>query len=670
MKKRGQKPNSQTFTILLRGLADHAGNPTTLGTALSIYHSISAPNSNVNRNIIHTNALLKICSRQLDLDSMWDIVSKLPDNGSYAASNWTFTTILQTMREKALKDSNGTGDSNAAAARREETIVEGRKLWAVIIGRWRKGDIVVDEKLVCAMGRLLTIGSRPRDWDDVLSLVQQTMAIPRAVPRLGTEAREQGGQPRVRAPNSGADVKNDNSEIVVEHDEARPGSEFGDSFGYEASTQARGRTSAPSNYAKPGNNTLSLLMDACLKTAQKGPALHYWRLLTQPGGVHVVRPDTDNIHMLLRILRFKRASSEAMKILQHDMRELRLPYTAKTLRLAMSACVRDVLSPNVMENANRLLDLMSENFDKPDLNVLAQYTEVAAKSAEHLATVHASHANIGKTNANEPRADIKLLVSAVNRLKGGEWRPSLLSDTIKSVRDELGLAIPRPGTGPSPDPRSLEFAESDELGDAPAATAKPREKVAAFVAQRELLSTLLRNVVGLYDKILNAVAEERAKLSKTSSDAPYAIFGITPAAEKGFVDAKKSMAKQLTRLNNRGQEVKRQEVQRGARQGRMDRRVVEENQEEGEEGEEGESEEEIDMGGRKWMPGVRPRSGIQKSMARQKAVVEPTIEEDVGEEEAVEELDMGDRKWLPSSSIDRSVAGQRSGHRANAGSRR
>jgi len=636
MKKRGQKPNSQTFTILLRGLADHADNPTTLGTALSLYHSISAPNSNVNRNIIHTNALLKICSRRLDLDSMWDIVSKLPDNGSYAANSWTFTTILQTMREKALKDSNGTGDSNAAAARREEAIVEGRKLWAVIIARWRKGDVVVDETLACAMGRLLTIGSRPRDWDDVLSLVQQTMALPRAVPRLGTEAREQGGQPRVRAPQSGADVKNDNSEIVVEHDEARPGSEFGDSFGYDNPARTRARAGAPSNYAKPSNNTLSLLMDSCLKTAQKATALHYWRILTQPDGAYVVKPDADNIHMLLRILRSNRASSEAMKVLQHDMRELRLPYTIKTLRLAMSACVRDILNPDVMENAGRILDLMSENFDKPDLNVLAQYTEVAAKSAEHLAIVHASHAHLGRTKPNEARADIKLLVSAVNRLKGGEWRPSLLSDTIKSVRDELGLAIPRPSTT-SPDTRSLEFADSDDLGDAPRTMAKPRDKVAAFVAQRELLSTLLRNVVGLYDKILNAVAAERAKLAATSSDAPYAIFGITPAAENGFLDAKKSMSKQLTRLNNRGQEIKRQEVQRGARQGRQNRRAVQENREEalgegeGEvegvavgEGEgEGEEEEEIDMGGRKWLPGVRPRSGIHK--ARQRSVVKPTV---------------------------------------------
>jgi len=554
---------------------------------------------------------------------MWDIVSKLPDNGSYAANSWTFTTILQTMREKALKDSNGTGDSNAAAARREETIVEGRKLWAVIIGRWRKGDIVVDETLACAMGRLLTIGSRPRDWDDVLSLVQQTMAIPRALPRLGTEAREEEGQPRVRAPRSRADVKNDNSEIVVEHDEARPGTEFGDNFGYEDSARARGRAGGPSNYAKPSNNALSLLMDACLKTAQKGPALHYWRILTKPDGAYVVKPDTDNIHMLLRILRSNRASSEAMKVLQHDMRELRLPYEVKTLRLAMSACVRDVLSPNVMENANRLLDLMSENFDKPDLNVLAQYTEVAAKSAEHLAIVHASHAHIGKTKSNEPRADIKLLVGAVNRLKGGEWRPSLLSDTIKSVRDELGLAIPRPSTA-SLATHSLEFADSDELGNAPAPSAKPREKVAAFVAQRELLSTLLRNVLGLYDKILNAVADERAKLSATSSDVPYAIFGITPVAEKGFLDAKKSMAKQLTRLNNRGQEVKRQEVQRGARQGRQDSRAVETKVVNGnavEEEGEGEEEEEINLGGRKWMPGVRPRSGIHKSVAMQRAAV-------------------------------------------------
>ncbi|KAJ5024864.1 PPR repeat family-domain-containing protein, partial [Bipolaris maydis] len=58
MKKRAQFPDSYTYTILLRGLSLNAHTSGALSHALSIYHSLSAPNSRVEPSIIHTNAAL------------------------------------------------------------------------------------------------------------------------------------------------------------------------------------------------------------------------------------------------------------------------------------------------------------------------------------------------------------------------------------------------------------------------------------------------------------------------------------------------------------------------------------------------------------------------------------------------------------------------------------
>lgn len=380
MKKRGQKPDSYTYLLLLRGLADHAHHPHTLGRALSLYHAINAEKSSerstVIRNIIHTNAILKVCSRADDLDSMWDIASQLPDRGPHAANNWTYTTIFNCMRNQAI-NINAQESAEDVARGREATIVDARKLWTPVIQRWRQGDLLVDEVLVCAMGRLLLIGSRPRDWDDVLSLVRQTMNIPRLLPRLGSAAREASGAERIRAPAIPADMKNDAGEIVDEYGDARPGDEFNavddivipKTVG--ASALARGRT--PSHtfiYARPGHSTLSLILEACLKMAAKQPARNYWDLLTDPSG-YAVRPDFDNVSNYLRILRQARAAAEAVALVCDEMPRLHLVPSGKIYRIAMSACQRDSKNPNILEHVGRLLKEMPRTCTTVDITTLS-----------------------------------------------------------------------------------------------------------------------------------------------------------------------------------------------------------------------------------------------------------------------------------------------------------
>jgi hypothetical protein len=197
MKKRQQFPDSYTYTILLRGLSINAHESGALGKALSIYHSMSAPNSRVEPSIIHTNAVLKVCARAVDMDALWGIVGKIPEKGAGSANAITYVTIINAIRQSLLLGMPVGETAEQLAVRKEQSIVEGRRIWEEIVAKWRNADLIIEEELVCAMGRLLLIGARPRDWDDVLSLVEQTMDIPRFVPRLGSPERTTAGFPRL-----------------------------------------------------------------------------------------------------------------------------------------------------------------------------------------------------------------------------------------------------------------------------------------------------------------------------------------------------------------------------------------------------------------------------------------------------------------------------------------
>ncbi|MCJ1302565.1 hypothetical protein MMC08_005369, partial [Hypocenomyce scalaris] len=191
MKKRAQPPDSHTYTILLRGLASHQDYSQTLSRALSVYNSMFAPNSPVKPSITHSNAVLKVCGRRGDIDALYGIAAKLPTHGVGAPDNLTFTTILNAVRHAAWTfNGSKIGETPAETTeRRQRAVNEGRRMWDDIIGRWRKGNIWIDEALVCAMGRLQLMGRHPTNLDAVLSLVEQTMAIPRMVPRLNDPER-------------------------------------------------------------------------------------------------------------------------------------------------------------------------------------------------------------------------------------------------------------------------------------------------------------------------------------------------------------------------------------------------------------------------------------------------------------------------------------------------
>ncbi len=371
MKKRAQVPDAHTFTILFRGLGAHAHYSQALTKAISLYHSMFADNSPVKPNIIHTNSVLKVCTRAKDMDSLWGIAAKLPARGPGAPNNLTFTTILNAVRQSVADHLENSVSEEGLSRRRQKAILEGRRMWDDIIGRWRAGDIWIDEELVCAMGRLLLVGGRPRDWDDVLSLIEQTMAVPRLLPRFGDPAREHAPTPQLAAPDDAIFEREDR-----EDGEPEPGREF-DPVDISKTVFKAAKESQAAAYAKPGRNTLSLVMDACLKMRAKQTAQEYWDLLTDPKG-YDVRPDANNHHVYMRLLRQSRASKESLTLLREEIAsQTNVLSLRKTFRIAMSTCVRDKNNPQVMTHASRILDLMQTKLADPDIKTMQMYLKLA-----------------------------------------------------------------------------------------------------------------------------------------------------------------------------------------------------------------------------------------------------------------------------------------------------
>lgn len=364
MKKRAQIPDAYTYTTILRGLAEHSHYPLALQKALSIYHSMSAENSHVDPTIIHTNAALKVCARAGDIDALFGIAAQLRPKGPNAPNNLTFTTIFNAIRQDQVQVPLDGMSSEMLQARRAKAIIDARRMWDDIVGRWRRGDIWIDEELVCSMGRILLLGNN-RDLDDIFSLIEQAMNIPRFIPRLGTEARAKI-EPSLQGNSELAAQAEKSKDTDVESMPLNPLDDF--------KPVKPPRSREGSGFAKPGPNTLSLVLETLNKLRSKSSMAKYWQTFTT---THNVLADSQNFHSYLRNLRLFRASSETVKLIMEMPSEM---LEKKTFRIALSTCVRDKNNPGVFANAGKILDLMQSSLTDLDIPALESYLEVAITS--------------------------------------------------------------------------------------------------------------------------------------------------------------------------------------------------------------------------------------------------------------------------------------------------
>lgn len=388
MKKRAQQPDAYTFTILLRGFSWYPQFSQSTSRALAIYMSMFAKNSPVRPSIIHTNAVLKVCALAHDIDAMLGIAADLPTRGSGAPNQLTFTTILNAIRSQAFAESTGrkappgwenmdTNEITALAVR------QGRRIWVEVRQRWMRGDLSLDEEFVCAMGRLLLLGREAHDHDDVLSLLEQTMGLPRQAARVadpalgGAEEPPESDDGSEHRPYSPADV-----ELETTLSSPKEGDNFREPFGDPFALVPK--AAGPSQPAvRPGRNTLSLVLDACIRLKNTRAAQDYWGILTSPDGHHKIIPDSDNYHMYLRLLRLQKSAKLAVELVE-ELRSGDLTGSAgvlqkKTFRIALSCCVRDSKNRNSIVHAGKLVKIMTDTLPYPDTKALGMYLQVAVR---------------------------------------------------------------------------------------------------------------------------------------------------------------------------------------------------------------------------------------------------------------------------------------------------
>ncbi|TPX08983.1 uncharacterized protein E0L32_009562 [Thyridium curvatum] len=345
MKKRGQLPNAQTYTVIFKGCAQSPHAKLGVAEATRIYYSM-LNSDRIKPNTIHMNAVLQVCAKAGDIESLFNIVNTTNDT-IRAPSNLTYTTILNALRANTVRPYTRPGDAGDVHPRLEETqssIQRAKAVWEDAISRWRKGQITIDEELVCAMGRILLLGSF-KDNDDVLSLIEQTMNIPRLdKPELASPAGQKSPDGTAAPAGPAATTANKSFKSVqLSH----------------------------ALFAHPGRNSLSLILTSLGATRKTSLAIRYWDLFTSK---HGIEPDSENWYRMLRVLRTGHASEKTAELLQRMPPRLMEP---KTFQLAMATCVSDNLNDHAFANAGKILDVMMKNLTPPDPQTLRQYLRVA-----------------------------------------------------------------------------------------------------------------------------------------------------------------------------------------------------------------------------------------------------------------------------------------------------
>ena len=420
MKRRAQTPDSYTYSLLFRGFAKHVDRePSILTRALRIYHSMFSDNSPVAPTTIHTNSMLQICAKAKDVDTMFAIAAKLPEKGRGAPDNLTFTTIMNAIRVMAWTVSSTSVETEKQKHdRRYKAVLQGRRMWVDVVGQWRLGHMIMDEDLVCAMGRLLLLGDTAKDYDDVLSLLEQTMRLRRLMPRLGDPVRQNHPQGSETTPDTTLQLqqneettkipaRDSDSDVVVPisklHTPSREIKDTDSEFSSELEKLAP--SSISRIYAIPGRNTLSLVMDACTRMRATRAAQGYWEKITRE-----VEADLENYHMYLRVLRVSRASSMAVDLVANMVTPrhssgLDVGAIAKTFRIGMSACNRDSNNPSSLKNGVRLVRLMQNTLETMDVRTIEMFQQlirtryrenlwVVEDMCDALEALHASFLNV------------------------------------------------------------------------------------------------------------------------------------------------------------------------------------------------------------------------------------------------------------------------------------
>lgn len=387
MKKRAQLPNAQTYTVIFNGCAESIHPKIAVAEALRIYQTMLA-SSRLQPNSTHLNALLTVCSKAGDIESMF--VALRTANGIRSPDNTTYTIILNTLRNQpgniiVPKDRKDKELSDEVMASRATTISRARLVWEEAITRWKKGEIAMDESLMCAMGRILLLGGAA-ETDAILGVVAEVLDI-----RTLRDGKH--GFINPAAQEELLDATSDKSKAQDKPRRIETAAQFEDldesgDFDSSRPEEAKRAAALPANHhsnnppaSSPrvkgrmaGNNTLSLVMRALAQARRTKLAARYWDFLVQK---HDIVPDRRNYRDYLDCLSTGNASTKAARVL------VSMPASiadGNLYRRGLLMCHWDKYNEGLFENATAIHRAMVRKLRVPDPRCLKLFLQIAMTS--------------------------------------------------------------------------------------------------------------------------------------------------------------------------------------------------------------------------------------------------------------------------------------------------
>ncbi|KAK3296279.1 uncharacterized protein B0H64DRAFT_322754 [Chaetomium fimeti] len=359
MKKRAQVPNAKTYTIIFRGCAQSLHPKLAVAESTRIYNFMIKAGP-LKPNTIHMNAVLEVCARAGDLESLFTVL--VTSNTSIRSPDaHTYTIVLNALRyDSGHADKSNIGLIDAEVKREiQKNILRARAIWTDVIANWRNAKMILDEHLVSAMGRILALGDY-KDNDSVLELLEQTMKIPRF------------DQPNVKLPD--APPAETNAANLPAAENKTPGTNMSPK---DRKALAESRADKSPLYATPGNKTLSLALTAIANMRKTSSAPKYWSYFTQ---ILNVTPDSSNHALYLRALAGGHASGQVASLIASFPAELLTPLT---FRRGFSACISDNLNPHAFKHACRIFDVMATKQRYADALAMRLFLQVARANTRH-----------------------------------------------------------------------------------------------------------------------------------------------------------------------------------------------------------------------------------------------------------------------------------------------
>ncbi|KAL4964181.1 pentatricopeptide repeat-containing protein [Aspergillus stella-maris] len=424
-KKRGGTPNEYAYTIMLDGFAnaEKRREVDPMRMAQAVYRSMIDPKNPVKTSVIQVNAMLKVCQVHGAMDVLWEIAGSMPEQGPGSPRPDTYTIILNAVRRSIQRDIAALkpNETEKSTYIRIKGIIEAKRLWVDVLYGWRNGAFSMSGRLVSAMAGCLWEGTGDRHLHEVLQLYQQTAGIPVFAEKPLRGSDDVSGRAR-------SQLSVDKSQIEVEEDEVpfvdNKGKTFSpskrkssvenleeeieslkreeDSFKQlfmpvvAASVKPYKAHAAPTeeephnleqrnreeeqlpvpNYMPVSNRDLSVILTTLLQmTNPVGPGKEYWKHLTKEKTDYKLIPDHRSLISYLRILRVGRTSRACVDLIK-NMVDLGQIEQGLPFHISLSTCRRDRKNPNILRNANDLLDLMDYALLIPDYRAISSYLDL------------------------------------------------------------------------------------------------------------------------------------------------------------------------------------------------------------------------------------------------------------------------------------------------------